>query len=248
MKRLLNFLKRTSPTRLKKLYHWIKTNFDGFYAKGRFKIPTVVSKGIYSQHGQDVYLKYIIEKYPSITTLVEVGCNHPVYNNNTFLFKDDLNIISIDPIDYSEQYKEFRDKTKFLNYAVSNYEGISDFFIVTKIFGWEDQMSGFTEPDERFNYIKKRVEVKTLNTILSPLKDLFEENNDYGLLLDIEGNEKNALEPVFQNNNNLKKPLFILTECSIWNNNLINYITFNGYKLKAKIGGTDLLFVKEEKE
>ena len=82
-------LKKITPSPIKKVYHWLRFYFEKayfitFYNVKCFKKST--NQGYYGQYGQDYYLdKIIIPSLNSITgIIVEVGCNDPVYNNNTF--------------------------------------------------------------------------------------------------------------------------------------------------------------------
>lgn len=59
-------------------------------------------------------------------------------------------------------------------------------------------MSNFEKPDDRFSYKKIQIPVRRLDSVINEFKDIFPKEKKYGLLLDVEGTEKNALKSLFE--------------------------------------------------
>ena len=85
----------------------------------------------YSLSGVDLIVNYIF-KNRKIGFYIDVGCNHPIKNNNTFLlYKKGWSGINID-LDKSsiEQFNFSRPNDENLNVCISDKTGISDFFTI----------------------------------------------------------------------------------------------------------------------
>jgi FkbM family methyltransferase len=227
---------------IKLMYHFLKFYFEKIYFYFYFpKIKTFYkSKPLYSQFGQDYILKnFIIPNY-SINlegTIIEIGSNQPIFNNNSFIFYHDFDTISIDPIDYSELYKLHRPNTKFLNLAVSNFTGFKDFHKVEVNTFWEDQMSSFIKPSKKFNYTIHNVRVETLNDIL--LKNNIKKISL--LFIDVEGYEFEVLEK-FDFIKYL--PDILIIENNTFNNKIRSFLFKNGYHFKYRLWTCDDVYLR----
>ena len=227
---------------LKSIYHFIKFCFEKIYFLIFYPDVKIFFKTnyYYSQFGQDFYLKNHIIPFNKIVlegTIVEIGSNQPIFNNNSYSFYNDFNTISIDPIDYSDLYKLHRPKTIFLNLAVSNFTGFKDFYKVKVKSFWEDQMSSFNKPSNKFKYFSDEVRVETLNDILN-------DNNVKKisiLFIDVEGHEYEVLEK-FNFNDFL--PDIILLENKLFNKTIRDFLFKNGYQFKYRIWTSDDVFLK----
>lgn len=236
-------LKKITPKKIKKGYHITrfyieKLYFQIFYNVKSFKKISLPKYN--SQYGQDYYLEK--EIIPSLDgfkgTMVEVGCNDPIYNNNTYFFTNqNIKVISIDPLDYSQEYKN-RENTTFVNCAISNKKGICEYYKVKKIEGWEDQMSGFSKPEDHFNFDIIEVPTDTLNNIL----DEHMVKKVSLLFLDCEGHEYNIMSLFdFRKFN----PDVIVVENKIFGNKIRKLLKLNGYVLKYRFWTADDVFVRK---
>lgn len=237
------FLKKITPKKIKKGYH--KVNF--FIQKLYFLIfhnvksfIKVSHRGYYSQYGQDYYLeKYII---PSLNNfkgiIIEIGCNDPIYNNNTFFFSQNHKIISIDPLDYSKEYNK-RKNTTFINCAISDKKGVCEYYKVIKKEGWEDQMSGFSKPENHFKYDLVEVPTNTLNNILieNQVKKVSL------LILDCEGHEYNILNLFNFDDFN---PDVVVIENKMFGSKIRRLMNENNYSLKYRFWTADDVYIRKE--
>ena len=206
-------------------------------------LPPRKPEGNYkSQFGQDYYL----EKFGLISKngfFVEVGCNHPIFNSNSYYLEKHLLFsgVSIDGIDYSAEYSELRSKTKFLNILIDKHIGELDFYIVKNVDGWENQVSSIHRATLSMGKGFK-ADVKRLRT--SPISAIEEINRPIDLcLIDVEGHELQVLDSI---NWTINAPSVVVVE----NNGefyprkkLVRYMTGRNYRHFARIGSSDDIFV-----
>lgn len=234
-------IKKITPKRIKKIFHYMKFYWEKIYFSIFYNVRSFVKKrasGYTSQYGQDYYIdKFIMPKLESFDgTIVEIGCNDPIYNNNSYYFSKNNNVLSIDPLDYSLEYEK-RENTKFINCAISDKKGFWDYYKVKKKEGWEDQMSGFEKPENHFEYDVVKVPTNTLNNILT-------ENNIVKisiLFLDCEGYEYKILS---SSNFERFKPDLIVAENNIFGNKLRHLLKEKGYSFRYRFWTADDVYVR----
>ena len=187
----------------------------------------------YSFNGVDLIIDYIF-KDKNDGTYLDIGAQHPISNNNTFLlFKRGWSGINLD-LDKKniELFNIARPNDINLNLAVSNVEGETDLFF------YHDASPINTLNKEVSDYQKakikeiKKIKTKTLNNILRNLN--IKNKIDY-MNIDVEGHEEKVLEGF-----DIKKynPKIISIEyldlkmkkLEFKNNNLDNLIKSNIYK------------------
>ncbi|ASP35870.1 FkbM family methyltransferase [Labrenzia sp. VG12] len=147
----------------------------------------------YSQLGQDLLIK---KKFKRANFgewyCVDVGCHHPIINNNTFLFYElGARVLNIDPNpDLEGLYKRYRGEDKFLCSAVSNAPSTQKYYRYSN-----SQWNGLEE-----NLGQKSKLVSTEFVPVSSLQTIFVEHNvpetiDF-LSIDTEGHELRVLQGV----------------------------------------------------
>tara|TARA_X000000368_G_scaffold408147_1_gene388445 strand:+ start:236 stop:958 length:723 start_codon:yes stop_codon:yes gene_type:complete len=150
-------------------------------------------KEYYSLTCADALVNYIF-KNKKKGFYVDVGCNHPIYNNNTYLlFKRGWGGINID-LDKKniELFEHARKKDFNVHAAVSSKVGEKNLFF------YHDKSPINTLSNEASSFQKaevkevKKIKTRTLDDIIkeSPFKD---EKIDF-LSIDVEGHEKEVLE------------------------------------------------------
>ena len=121
---------------------------------------------------------------------IDVGCHHPLINNNTYLLKKrgwkginvDLDFNSIDMFNF------FRKKDHNQKIALSNYEGFSNLYF----FHNRAAKNTISKKSSKGAKMIKKIEVNTLNNIIKNCKFKIKEI-DF-LSIDVEGNELNVLK------------------------------------------------------
>ena len=247
MKKTINYLKQITPNFLKKLYHLIRFKFEAILLRFFYNVKSTWLIGQYSQHGQDRVLKDIIfpefkKKGITLNCLIDVGSNQPFYNSDSALFDELLNVICIDPIDYSSDYAKSRPLVNFIHKGINDNVGILPFYKVRKVDGWEDQMSSFELPDKRFEYDIVNVKIDRLDNVIRENKKLILPY--YGLLIDVEGLHLNVLKSIDLENN---RPVFIMVECDAFDFEVIKYLEKNNYHFSYRIGPGDSLFISKDR-
>ena len=188
MKHLENSLKKKflyskENNLLKKLYFIINKIFR--------KINNV--KKSYSFGGMDLLINYLYKnKFNGV--YIDVGCNHPIVGNNTFLlYQKGWSGINIDLDSHIiEMFNYFRPKDYNVNSAVSNSKEETDLFF------YHERSAINTISKEVHNSRKnKAIEIKKIrsNTLDSVIKDspYFDKKINF-LSIDVEGNELNVLK------------------------------------------------------
>ena len=141
----------------------------------------------------DLLLEHIF-KNQSHGFYIDVGCQHPVMNNNTYLlYKKGWNGINID-LDKKniDLFNFYRKRDLNLNFAISSQEGERDLFF------YHDKSAINTVEKSVANYQRaqvkeiKKVKTKTLNSIIENSKS----NNltiDF-VSIDVEGHELDVIK------------------------------------------------------
>ena len=150
-------------------------------------------KEYYSLTCVDALVNYIF-KNKKKGLYIDVGCNHPVFNNNTYLlFKRGWGGINIDLDEKNIELFNYARKRDFnVNAAVSSKAEEKDLFF------YHDKSPINTLSNEASSYQKakvkevKKIKTRTLDDIIkeSPYKD---HEIDF-LSIDVEGHEKEVLE------------------------------------------------------
>ena len=168
---------------LKKLYFIINKIFR--------KINNV--KKSYSFGGMDLLINYLYKnKFNGI--YIDVGCNHPIVGNNTFLlYQKGWSGINIDLNSHIiEMFNYFRPKDYNVNSAISNSKGEADLFF------YHERSAINTISKEIHNSRKntaeeiKKIQSTTLDSVIKD-SPYFDKKINF-LSIDVEGNELNVLK------------------------------------------------------
>jgi FkbM family methyltransferase len=163
-------------------------------------------KTSFSLTGIDLVIDYIFKKKNGF--YIDVGCNHPVYNNNTFLLhKKGWKGVNID-IDLKsiELFNIFRKEDFNINVAASSKEGVLEFINFHEKSPINKIKDDCVKSAVTFREIKK-INSLTLDSIIenSPFKD---KKIDF-ISIDVEGHE---LEVIKGLNLQKYKPSIIVIE------------------------------------
>jgi len=150
-------------------------------------------KKYYSFSGVDVIIENIF-RLKNNGIYVDVGCQHPIKNNNTYLlFKKGWNGLNIDlDKDNIDLFNVARPNDQNINVAISNKIGETDLYFYHKkspINTIDKKTSDYQKAS--ISEIKK---IKT-NTLTNIIKNSKYKNNKIDLLsIDVEGHEREVLE------------------------------------------------------
>ena len=152
--------------------------------KSKFK-----SKKLYSNWGIDLLVKDILKKKKR-GIYIDVGCHHPLINNNTnMLYKNGWKGINID-LDFNsiDMFNYFRPKDDNILSALSNRKGQADLYF------FHNRAAKNTISKSRGKGAKliKKIEINTLDNIIKNSK--FKVKDIDFLSIDVEGNELNVLK------------------------------------------------------
>ena len=187
----------------------------------------------YSLNAVDLIIDYIF-KDKDIGTYVDVGAQHPISNNNTYLlFKRGWNGINID-LDRKniDLFNISRPNDINLNYAISDKEGETDFYFYHE----SSPINTLNKKVKEYQKAKiseiKKINTFTLNNVFKKIN--FDKNIDY-LNIDVEGYEDKVLSGF---DINKYKPSVVSVEyldlkmkkLEFKNNNLDNLLNSNIYK------------------
>ncbi len=187
----------------------------------------------YSLNAVDLIIDYIF-KDKDIGTYVDVGAQHPVSNNNTYLlFKRGWNGINID-LDRKniDLFNISRPNDINLNYAISDKEGETDFYFYHE----SSPINTLNKKVKEYQKAKiseiKKINTFTLNNVFKKIN--FDKDIDY-LNIDVEGYEDKVLSGF---DINKYKPSVVSVEyldlkmkkLEFKNNNLDNLLNSNIYK------------------
>ena len=167
--------------------------FDYLKSLPSYFLRKLKSKRIsFSQTGIDLILNNIF-KNQKLGFYIDIGCNHPIYNNNTYLlFKKGWNGINIDlDKDCIKLFNIFRNKDININCALSSSEGIRDLYFYhnkSPINTLDKKIS-----DRHDNKVKKvkKIQTVTLNSVLEKIEI---KNNIDVLCIDVEGHEIDVIK------------------------------------------------------
>ena len=163
-----------------------------------FEFPSYIKRKIktkqtsYSLTGIDLIIKYMLKKKDGF--YIDIGCNHPVFNNNTYLLsKEGWSGINIDIDKKSiDLFNIFRKKDINLNMAASSSIGELDYINyhekspINKIKTNNDVLS-----EKKITSIKK-INSKTLNSIIENSK--YKNTKIDFISIDVEGHELEVIK------------------------------------------------------
>ena len=172
---------------MKKIFLIIYYFFNILFKKNKYR------KISYSYGSVDLLLEHIF-KNQSHGFYIDVGCQHPVMNNNTYLlYKKGWNGINID-LDKKniDLFNFYRKRDLNLNFAISSQEGERDLFF------YHDKSAINTVEKSVANYQRaqvkeiKKVKTKTLNSIIENSK--FNNLTIDFVSIDVEGHELDVIK------------------------------------------------------
>jgi FkbM family methyltransferase len=143
----------------------------------------------YSQTGEDKILKHLFNCFNRENiSYLDIGTNHPLMNNNTYLFYRKGNKgVCVEPNpDLSRLIEKYRPNDKCLNVGVGVKEGIAEFYSMSShtlsTFSKEEAIA--LDKDKKYT-IKEilKIPVKNVNSII---KDNFDKQIDL-VSIDVEG-------------------------------------------------------------
>ena len=170
--------------------------FNYLYFKLNLIHKSIISKKNYfSFSGVDIIIQNIF-KNQKIGFYIDVGCQHPIKNNNTFLLhKKGWSGINID-IDKENinLFNSSRPTDININVAASNILGEVDLFFYHK----KSPINTIDKKTSQFQKAKvssiKKIQTNTLNNII--LSSKFRDKNFDLLTIDVEGHELNVLKGI----------------------------------------------------
>jgi len=145
---------------------------------------------LYSNWGIDLLIKDILKNQKEKGIYIDVGCHHPLINNNTFiLYKRGWRGINVD-LDFNsiDMFNYFRPKDHNIQIALSNKIGFTDLYF----FHNRSAKNTITKSRGKGAKSIKRVKTDTLNNIIKNSK-INTKKIDF-LSIDVEGNELNVLK------------------------------------------------------
>ena len=244
----------------RKIYNYysnviLKGNVLPFYyqfLRSTFKLFGIFAKASLSQSAEDIIIEKILkEAKKSKGIFVDVGCNHPIeYNNTYLLYLRGRRGINIDGnADLIKLYSQYRKSDTNLNFLISDKEEDVIFNLSNK-----DKISTihFDEndaPNEKHfpARLRTKMTTKTLNSVLI-------DNNIKGageidlLCIDVENHEFEVISSIDLNK---YQPFLIVVELfnlDINNptaNKTYNLLYQNGYKLKDFVFSNGF-FIREQ--
>ena len=152
-----------------------------------------LKKKYYSFSGVDVIIENIF-RHKNNGIYIDVGCQHPIKNNNTYLlFKKGWNGLNIDlDKDNIDLFNVARPNDQNINVAISNKIGETDLYFYHK-------KSPINTIDKKTSDYQKATisEIKKIktNTLTNIIKNSKYKNSKIDLLsIDVEGHERDVLE------------------------------------------------------
>ena len=145
---------------------------------------------LYSNWGIDLMVKDILKKNKKKGIYIDVGCHHPLINNNTYtLYRNGWKGINVD-LDFNsiDMFNYFRPNDDNIMSALSNKKGQGDLYF------FHNRAAKNTISKSRGKGAKliKKIQINTLNNIIQNSK--FNIKDIDFLSIDVEGNELNVLK------------------------------------------------------
>lgn len=229
-----------------------------FYLKFNLLHKIIISKKNYfSFSGVDIIIENIF-KFKKKGIYIDVGCQHPIRNNNTFLLhKKGWSGINIDlDKDNIDLFNTSRPTDTNINVAVSDKVGEVDLFFYHK----KSPINTIDKKTSEFQKAKvssiKKIQTNTLNNIISSSK--FNDKSFDLLSVDVEGHELNVFKGFdfdkyspnvivaeYLDLNVKRLEIKNLSIENIINSELYNFLISKGYILVNCIY-CDLIFIKKD--
>ena len=213
-------------------------------------------KESYSLTSVDLLVNYIF-KNKSRGIFIDVGCNHPVFNNNTYLlYKRGWNGLNIDLDSQSiDLFNYFRTKDLNICSAISSSESEEDYFFYHD----KSPINTINKEITKIHNAKptiKKLNTKTLDQVLKNSK-FSNEKIDF-LSIDVEGHELEVLKGFnlikyspkiisieFLDNNLTKIDVKNFELANVINSKLYKYLINNKYRLVNWLH-SDLIFAHQD--
>lgn len=230
----------------------IKVYANNYQLHVRNTMETLAGKKYYSQFGQDLYVLDSIYKNKSDGFFVDIGANHPVNANNTYLLElNGWKGLAIEPQESLRSLWPNTRKTPCLNYVIGAENKEVSFIEANAS---EHGLSGVE------GYNKCTTDCKKISVTQRRLEDILAEYSvtdvDF-LSIDVEGYEMNVLNGIDFSKVNIKlicvendigfKSMPLIGKQlgeELGNKDLREFIISKGYKYIARIMSDDI-FIKE---
>ena len=209
----------------------------------------------FSQTGIDLLLNNIFKNKKN-GFYIDVGCNHPIFNNNTYLlYKRGWSGVNID-LDYDciNLFKKFRNADFNINCALSSTDGTKNLYFYHNKSPLNTLNKNVSDKQNAKVQKIKKIDTKTLNEILKN-ENLHDKTIDL-LTIDVEGHELDVLKGF---DLNYYKPKIVVLEFldtkmnkleiknlnikNVLNSEIFNYMTNNNYILINWLH-SDLIFAE----
>lgn len=178
---------------------------------------------------------------------LDIGANHPEFNNNTAFFEHHRNYSgwAFDPLNkYQEMWHATRPRTTFIKCALGAEAGQLIFHEATGGEGWEDQLSYVTEIDPHSisgvassSHSGSIIEVK-------PLRDFDIGEVDFASI-DVEGYEEMVLKGMFPE---IRPKVILVENCGfpVGSEEIRRLVISHGYEFHSRIRYIDDLYVRKD--
>lgn len=196
----------------------------------------------YAAHGIDQYIKETFFLNKNNGYFVDIGAHNGVDINNTYYFENEgWNGICFEPIPEIFKQLEQNRKCKSVNKAISDNEGISQFFLIE---GYSDMLSGLVDkyPQEHIARINREIEYYNqeynyIDVICSTFDKEVTETNINLLSIDTEGAELTILKNIDFTKYNVD---IMIVEYNYYNQELIDLLYSNNFEVIQQ-RGVDLI-------
>ena len=205
-------------------------------------METNITKKYYAAHEVDKYVEsFLPDDY--LGYFIDIGAHNGIDISNSYYFeKKGWDGICFEPIpDVFEQLNQNR-KCKTIQKAISNTEGISQFF---KIKGNSEMLSGLVDyyNEEHITRINREIEQDNqdydyIDVICSTFDNEITETNIDILSLDTEGSELSILKSIDFSKYNIK---VMIIEYNYHNPELLQLLNDNNFEILKHCGYLDLV-------
>lgn len=195
----------------------------------------------HSQIGQDKIIDKFFN-YKENGTFIDVGANDGILLSNTYFFEKIRNWkgICIEPrIKEYEKLKQNRN-CECYNVAISNYDGIGDFYDIT---GYPEMLSGLVQNYEQLHLNRARDEggdIKTIQVNVNTLQSVIDRHKLYNIdycSIDTEGSEFEVIKSIDFSKTNI---VVFSIENNYKNCNIQSYLALFGYRKFIELDFEDI--------
>ena len=190
-------------------------------------------RNTYAMEAEDILANSILRNI-KYGTYIDLGCNHPTINNNTYLFyQSGWKGLAIDGnINFRKLWKTIRPNDIFENAVISGHGNKSDFYVFDKNECSTNDFEQMTLYSKKFKLIEKKI-IKT--EYLCNIKNKYNIDHVDLLNIDVEGSEFEIIKSIDYNK---FRPSLILVEEKNYNlnnpTNLNIFLKQNDYKIISK--------------